>query len=243
MSGIDLHHVLFVDLECVPQYPSFYDLDDGLRALREKKAERLTHIDEQLSPSELYENRSGIYAEFWKIICISVWCFAKQDGDILQFRTKSFFGDDERELLLAFFELLDAHYNKPHHYLCGHNIREFDIPYICRRALVNELECPSILFDHGKKPWEVQHLDTMEMRKFGDKKTYTSLDLLTRVMWLPSPKVDISGEQVARVYRDDQDLPRITEYCERDVLAVAQLYLKFVRHPRRNEVIWGVTAA
>lgn len=237
MSGIDLHHILFVDLECVPEHPSFFDLDEWLRTLREKKAEKLTHVDEQLSTSELYENRSGIYAEFGKIICISVGCFAKQEGDVLQFRTKSFFGDNERDILLEFFDLLEGHYNKSHHCICGHNIKEFDIPYICRRALVHELDIPGVLFDSSKKPWEIQHMDTMEMRKFGDKKTYTSLDLLTRVMGLQSPKSDISGEQVSRVYRDDQDLPRIKEYCERDVLAVAQLYMKFTKHPKRNEVL------
>lgn len=237
MSGIDLSHILFLDLECVPQQASFYDLDEWLRALREKKAEKLSYIDEQLSSAELYENRSGIYAEFGKIICISVWCFAKSDWDSFTFRTKSFSGNNESEILKQLFELLESHYNKSFHQLCGHNIKEFDVPYICRRATVHGLEIPAILYAAQKKPWEMQHLDTMEMRKFGDKKTYTSLDLLTRVMGIPSPKTDISGEQVARVYRDDEDLPRITKYCERDVIAVAQLYLKFTAKEKTPEVI------
>jgi DNA polymerase elongation subunit (family B) len=230
---VNLTNVLFLDIECVPQQPSFYDLDDGLKMLWEKKAKRVWEYmagewEEPMSPAELYDNRSGIFAEFGKIIVISVGYFAKTPEWDRQFRLKSFSGDNEAMLLADFFELLNAHYNKSFHQLCGHNIREFDIPYICRRALVNRLQIPTILDLQDKKPWEINHLDTLELWKFGDRKNFISLDLLSRVMGIPSPKTDISGEQVARAYHDDKELPRITAYCERDVKAVAQILLKFI---------------
>lgn len=177
----------------------------------------------------MYDNRSGIFAEFGKIIVISAGYFAKTDSGDRQFRIKSFAGDDEKQILEEFFELLNSYYSKNYHQLCGHNIREFDVPYVCRRATVHGLVLPNLLDLHGKKPWEVNHLDTMDMRKFGDRKNYTSLDLLCRTMGVDTPKTDISGEQVARVYRDEQDLDRIREYCERDVVAVAELLLKYIR--------------
>jgi DNA polymerase elongation subunit (family B) len=142
-------------------------------------------------------------------------------------------------LLTEFFELLDGHYNKNYHRLCGHNIKEFDIPYICRRATVNSIPLPSIVDVSGKKPWEINHLDTLEYWKFGDRKNFTSLDLLCRINNIDTPKDDISGEQVARVYRDEKDLPRIQAYCEKDVVATAKLFLKFVgkSHEMPEEIV------
>lgn len=229
----NLGNILFFDIECVPQQGSFYDLDDGMKALWEKKATTLgKHAwgeEEEVKADESYENRSGIYAEFGKVIVISVGYFVKGSDASRTFRVKSFAGDDEKKNLMDFFDLLNTHYDKTFHLLCGHNIREFDIPYVCRRALVHGLELPNIIDLNGKKPREVNHIDTLELWKFGDRKSFTSLDLLCRVMGVETPKDDISGEQVARVYRDDKDLPRIQTYCEKDVVATAKLLLKFMR--------------
>jgi len=226
----NLNHVLFFDLECVPQVSSFFDLDDGLKALREKKAERLGPSLglEDASADELYDNRSGIYAEFGKVIVISVGYLAKNEEGERVLRVKSFYGDDEREVLENFFELLHTYYDKSFHKLAGHNIKDFDIPYICRRASVLGLELPNILDPRGKKPREIEHLDTLEMWRFGDRRTYVSLDLLCRVMGVETPKDDISGEQVARVYRDDKDIERVKTYCEKDVVATAKLCMKLL---------------
>lgn len=229
---VRLGNILFLDLECVPQESSFFDLDDGMKALWEKKSDRLGKSlgMDTATPDELYDNRSGIYAEWWKIIVISVWYFAKDDSGTLSFRVKSFYASDERELLIEFFELLNTHYDKNFHKLCGHNIKEFDVPYICRRAMVHGLTLPTIIDSAGKKPWEVSHIDTMELWKFGDRKSFCSLDLLCRVMWVETPKDDISGEQVARAYWDDQDLERIKTYCEKDVVATAKLLMKLMQN-------------
>lgn len=237
-----LSNILFLDVECVPQMSSFYDLDDDMQKLREKKAGyMLTNAEEGTTAADLYENRSGIYAEFGKIIVISVWYIHVDTEGNKAFRIKSFSGDDEGQVLIDFFELLTSHYNQKYHRLCGHNIKEFDIPYICRRAMINDIPLPDIVDTAGKKPREVNHLDTLEYRKFGDRKNFTSLDLLCRINNIQTPKDDISGEQVARVYRDDKDLDRIQKYCEKDVVATAKLYLKFVRksHEMPEEAVTG----
>jgi hypothetical protein len=173
---------------------------------------------------------AGIYAEFGKIICISLGFI---NGE--EFRIKSFYGDDEKVLLNEFITLVNSNYASPNKLLCAHNGKEFDFPYLARRIILNGLELPSLLDIAGKKPWEVQHLDTMVLWKFGDYKSYTSLALLAHVFDIPTPKDDIQGSDVARVYWEDKDLARIVEYCQKDVLTVVQLLLKFKGMPMIKE--------
>ena len=222
-----LSNILFFDVECVPQNKSYFDLDEAMQWLREKKAKyMLKNSTENETAWEVYENRSGIFAEFGKIVTISVGTISKDLEWNRSFRVKSFAGDDEKKILEEFFELLNTHYTKAFHRLCGHNIKEFDVPYICRRALVNGIALPDILDVGEKKPREVNFLDTLTMWKFWDRKNFTSLDLLCRIMDIPTPKDGISGEDVAGVYRSEKNLSKITEYCEKDVIATARLYLR-----------------
>jgi uncharacterized protein YprB with RNaseH-like and TPR domain len=225
LSDIKINHILFLDIETVPASPSFNELPENLKALWARKAAGI--IEKENTPIEESYNRAGIYAEFGKIICISVGFFYSKEGKS-KFRIKSFFGDDEKEILTAFINLLDHSFNTNDHYLCGHNGKEFDYPYIARRALINGLKLPKLLDMAGKKPWEIRHLDTMELWKFGDYKHYTSLNLLTTIFNIPSPKDDIDGSDVWRVYWQDSDIQRIVTYCQKDVLAVAQLYLRYI---------------
>ncbi len=230
MNSPRLTNILFVDIECVPQHSSFYDLDDDMQKLWEKKASyMMNHAEDGTTVADLYENRSGIYAEFGKIIVISAGYISIDEDSKKTFKVQSFSWDDESKILHDFFELLNAKYNQKYHRLCGHNLKEFDVPYVCRRAMIHDIQLPDILDLAGKKPREVNHIDTLEYRKFGDRKNFTSLDLLCRINNIETPKNDISGEQVAKVYRDEKDLPRIQAYCEKDVVATAKLYLKFVR--------------
>jgi 3'-5' exonuclease len=229
-----LSNILFLDIETVPWVSNYFDLDEGMQKLWNKKSDKISQYETDKTPSdELYDNRAGIFAEFGKIICICVWYVARNAENTSEFRQKSFAGDDERRILMDFFELLNTHFSKPDQKLCGHNIIEFDVPYICRRAVIHRLALPNIINLSGKKPREVNHLDTLEMWKFGDRKSFVSLDLLTRILWLPTPKTDISWEQVAWVYYQEKDLPRIVEYCDRDVKAVAQILMKFMRVEER----------
>jgi len=170
---------------------------------------------------------SGIWAEFGKIVCISVGFFDNHSKD-LTFRLKSFYGIDEVKILFDFKNLLENFYSKKQHVLCAHNGKEFDFPYIARRMIINKINLPEKLNLFGKKPWEVAHMDTLEMWKFGDFKHYTSLNLLTNILGIASPKGDIDGSQVAQVYYKDKDLDRIAKYCENDTLAVAQVYLRLM---------------
>lgn len=223
LKKVQLEKVLFLDIETVPQVYQFQDLEGKSKELFEAKTRFLQN--EEKSFESLYNDRGGIYAEFGKIVCISVG-FVHETSHGKQMRMKSFYHDDEETLLKQFKKLLDENYNSPYHILCGHNAKEFDFPYICRRMLINGIELPETLNIAGKKPWEISHLDTMELWKFGDFKAYTSLALLCHVFNIPTPKDDISGADVARVYFEEKDLERIKVYCEKDVVALIQLFLR-----------------
>ncbi|WP_299213211.1 3'-5' exonuclease [uncultured Aquimarina sp.] len=221
LHKINLEHILFLDIETVPEQKSFDALTDEMKYLWADKTK--FQRKEEFSPEEFYE-RAGIWAEFGKIVCISVGYFTFK-GETRSFRTTSFFGD-ERQLLIDFKNLLEAHFNHPHHLLCAHNGKEFDFPYIARRMIIHNISLPFKLNLFGKKPWEVPHLDTLDLWKFGDYKHYTSLKLLTNILGIPSPKDDIDGSQVRQVYYEENDIDRIVIYCEKDTVAVAQILLR-----------------
>lgn len=241
IDHIDIANVLFLDIETVSGKATFEELDEHFQHLWESKSRQLLKHQGDMDAEMLagyYSDRAAIYAEFGKIVCISVGIVVRDRADKrLGVRLKSFIGDDEKEILEAFVQLLSQHYNDTNrHFLCGHNIREFDIPYICRRMVVHGLALPPMLNLAGKKPWETKHLlDTMELWKFGDNKNYTSLKLLAAVLDFPSPKDDIDGSDVGRVFWQDHDLDRLGFYCEKDVLATVQLFLRFKRMPILEE--------
>ena len=222
--NIDIKNILFLDIETVPMCAEYSQLSDRFKKLWDKKSDRLAKKEDD-TPEKLFE-RAGIYSEFGRIICISVG-FVKDN----KLRLKSFFSHNEKELLTDFVSLCNNHYNKEKNLLCGHNAKEFDFPYIARRILVNNLKIPDILNIAGKKPWQVAHLDTMHLWRFGDYKNYTSLELLTAIFDIPTPKDDIDGSQVANVYWKENDIERIARYCEKDVTAVVQLFLKYQGKP------------
>ena len=221
ISKLNLENILFLDIETVPEAQHFSELDKTKQELWELKSKY--QRKEEFSAEEFYE-RAGIWAEFGKIICISVGYFTAQN-DIRLFRTTSFHGE-ETKLLKDFKNLLISHFSQAKHLLCAHNGKEFDFPYIARRMIINNIELPYKLNLFGKKPWEVPHLDTLDLWKFGDYKNYTSLKLLTNVLGIPSPKDDIDGSEVYRVYYEDNEIDRIVTYCEKDTVAVAQIFLR-----------------
>jgi len=213
-----------LDIETVPCSPSYEDLDLTFQSLWTEKT--VWQRKEDYTPAEFYKLKAGVMAEFAKIICISVgYLFTKKNEN--HFRIKSFCGDDEKQIITDFNELLNSQFNKKQHQLCAHNGKEFDFPFIARRTLINGLKIPALLDIAGKKPWEVNHLDTMELWKFGDYKHYTSIKLLAALFNIPTPKDDIDSSQVAGVYWNDKDLERIKNYCQKDTLTLAQLLLKY----------------
>ena len=221
LDFIKLKDILFLDIETVPEQEKFSNLSENMQALWVKKAKR---INANKKAHKLYD-RAGIFSEFGKIVCISTGFITQTPEGIMQLRLKSFFGHDEKQILHAFRDLLNDAFT--HKYLCAHNGKEFDFPYIARRMLINGIKLPEPLNMAGKKPWEVRHLDTLELWKFGDYKHYTSLNLLTEIFNIPTPKDDIDGSMVKSVYYDEKDLDRIALYCEKDTTAVAQLYLRY----------------
>lgn len=226
-THFELNNILFLDIETVPQYEHWNDVPEETQHLFELKTQY--QRKDEFTPKQFYK-RAGIWAEFGKIICISVGYFVEKENN-LQLRVTSFAGSNENEILLDFKDLLDTHFYHKKHLLCAHNGKEFDFPYIARRMVINGITLPKKLNLFGKKPWEVPHLDTMELWKFGDFKHYTSLSLLTHILGIPSPKQDIDGSEVANVYFKDKDITRIIRYCENDTIAVAQLLLKFNNLP------------
>jgi DNA polymerase elongation subunit (family B) len=223
LEKVQLERILFLDIETVPQVYHFDELSNDASKLFEAKSR--SRIREDKSVKEVYNETAGIWAEFGKIVCISVG-FINETVTGRQMRVKSFFHEDEETVLKQFKRLLDEHGNSKYYALCGHNAKEFDFPYICRRMLIQGIELPNLLDIAGKKPWEIAHLDTMELWKFGDYKAYTSLALLCHVFNIPTPKDDISGADVARVYYEEGGLERIKNYCEKDVVALIQLFLR-----------------
>ena len=230
LEKIPLDNIIFLDIETVPQFGSHDEVPENFKALWEKKSTFFRKEDE--SAGDVYQ-RAGIYAEFGKIVCISVGMFIPNQSPYT-FRLKSYFGDDEKIFLAEFNSMLNNISQKKNILLCAHNGKEFDFPYIARRSLINGLRIPAVLDIAGKKPWEINHLDTLELWKFGDYKNYTSLNLLMAAFGIPSPKDDIDGSMVADVYYQEKNLERIVRYCEKDVVAIARLFLKY-----RCEKVFG----
>lgn len=223
LSDIQLQDLLVLDIETVSQYASFSELDEDWQELWTKKAGALSNPE--VNASLLYE-RAAIYAEFGKIVCIGLGIFTAHN-DHYALRVKAIYGHDEKALLTEFAELLNTRFNNARHRLVAHNGKEFDFPYICRRMLINGIPIPSILDVAGKKPWEIRHIDTMELWKFGDYKNYTSLNVLAKCFGIPSPKDDIDGSLVGHTYWQLKDLERIAVYCKKDIVTTARLLMKY----------------
>lgn len=230
LNDLKLDNVLFLDIETVSQVSDFNELDEKFKFLWEKKAALLMRNKPDATADTLYSS-AGIYAEFGKIVCISC---GFTNGKT--FRVKSYYGDNEKALLEEFADLLHKHFNNNYNLLCAHNGKEFDFPFIARRMLVNSIKLPDIINLAGKKPWEVRHLDTMELWKFGDYKHYTSLELLSALFKIPTPKDDIDGSMVGKVYWVEKNLDRIVEYCQKDVVTVAQLLRRYLGLPMISDV-------
>jgi len=223
----EFRHVLFIDIETVPCVAAYGGLSKGLQKEWEKKAKFLkTDIGESPDFPALFAERAGVFSEFAKVVCIGIGSIHKK-GESWQMRLKSLTNDNEKILLKDFADLL-YRFSVPHpdFKFCGHNIKEFDIPFLCRRMVINEIPLPPCMQLSNKKPWEVNHLDTMDMWRFGDYKNYTGIALLAEVLGIPSPKDDLDGSMVAPVYWQEHDLPRIAKYCLQDVWVTAKVFLR-----------------
>lgn len=228
-----LENLFVLDIETVSIFPEWQLLDETWKELWAKKIDK--QLPEGDNPETFYPKRAAILAEFGKVICISAGYFREENGHY-SFRIKSYAGHDEADLLRRFIQ--DAgqwQSKKKAASFAGHNIREFDIPYLCRRLVINQMPIPDWLNFQAMKPWETNLVDTMQLWRFGDFKNYTSLNLLAACLGIPSPKGDIDGSKVGEVYWVENDLPRIVEYCQRDVVTVAQVLLRFKHLPLLTE--------
>ena len=229
MQSIRVENLLLIDIETVPQYPLFTDMEDDWKKVWEEKVQRI--LPENISAAEFYSQRAGVMAEFAKIICISIGYF-KKEGSSFQLRLRSFYGDDEKILLQDFITTINQMETANNKWsFCGHNIKEFDIPFICRRLLVNSLAIPPYLDFQNMKPWETNIIDTFQYWRFGDYKQFTSLKLLAMSLGIASPKDDIDGSMVAEVYWVEKNLERIVTYCQKDVITTGNIVLRFKNMP------------
>jgi len=229
LEYLNTEDILYIDIETAPQYPGFSELPENFQKLWEKKS---AHFREEAETASDVYGRAGIYAEFGRIICISVGVIVQKKGERF-YRVKSFYDDDEKELLSQFNQMLERFTSAPGKRVCAHNGMEFDFPYIARRSLIHGLKLPKILDIAGAKPWEVKErlIDTLQLWKFGDYKNYTSLELLCAVFNIPTPKDDIDGSEVYHVYYVENDIERIARYCEKDTLALANLLMRYKGEP------------
>ena len=218
MININLEKILFLDIETIPLVYQYSDLEDSTKEMWDKK----WNYNKEISPENQY-TKAGIYAEFAQVICIGVGYYKEN-----KFRIKTIASKDEASVLKEFSELVNKYFNSNQHYLCAHNGKEFDFPFLCRRLLINNLPLPKALQIQGLKPWEINHIDTMELWKFGDYKNFTSLNLLAHTFKIPSPKDDIDGSQVAKTFYEDNNLEKIATYCKKDVITLARVYNRFV---------------
>lgn len=231
MSKPDLEKILFLDIETAPLVYRYSDLDETTKGLWDRKWQH----SREVSPEEQYA-KAGIYAEFARVICIGLGHCKKGKFEVFTIAS-----DDEKEILARFSEFLALSFNSPQNVLCAHNGREFDFPFLCRRLIVNGMPLPRLLQIQGLKPWEVPHIDTMDMWKFGDYKSFSSLSLLAHIFGIPSPKDDLDGSKVSKTYHEEHDLNRIAEYCKKDVVTLAKVYCRFsgVTLPAGQDVIFA----
>ena len=229
MPALSLNNIFFLDIETAPQYANYNELTTEWKQLWDHKASFIIRNKEEETASSVY-NRAGIYAEFGKIICIGCGIITGT-GESKKLVIKSFYGNDEKLLLYQFAEMLNKWALDGSKFLCAHNGKEFDFPYLCRRFIINNIPIPGLLQLSGKKPWEVNHIDTLELWKFGDYKSYTSLNLLAHTLGIPTPKDDIDGSMVWKVYWEEKNIERIVTYCQKDVITVTQVFLRMSGEP------------
>ena len=225
---------LVIDIETASAFEEYTSMDIRMQSLWDKKASYMQKAEERTS-EELYFDKGAIFAEFGKVICISAGVFTKEEDNTTGIRIKSFALDTEKETLTAFNNLIESKFDNKELRMIAHNGKEFDFPFLCRRMLINEIEIPEALDFRDKKPWEINHIDTMELWKFGDRKNFTSLDLLAALFGVESSKDDIDGSQVNEVYYQEENLARISKYCQRDVMVTAQVFLKLNGFQRIKE--------
>lgn len=224
-----LNHFAFIDIETTPGVSEYSLLSENMQDEWERKC--ALKFGPEAEPERFFQEKAGIYAEFGKIVCITLGCFREREGNV-KFYLRSFADDDETNLLKEFCQAVHRlHQNYANLQFVGHNIREFDMPYICRRLMILGLPLPECMNLQGRKPWQSPYVDTMQLWSFGDYKSYTRLNLLAEVLGIPSPKDDICGEDVGRVYWVEKDLSRISTYCQKDVETTARVYLRLAGYP------------
>ncbi len=226
-----IENILFIDVETASQQASFEELSDRMQMLWEKKAQKYLKADSSENVKQLYQKKAAIHPEFARAVCISCGYIQFNSEGIPDLTLKSYAGEYEPEILSTFGQMLTKFMAKDGRNLCAHNGKEFDFPFLGKRFLIQGIPLPDVLQIQGKKPWEVSFVDTMDLWRFGDYKSYISLDLLATVLGVPSPKDDIDGSEVSKIFWQEKNIERIQIYCEKDVKTTAQILLRMCQMP------------
>lgn len=224
MQNIRLEELILIDIETVSAQNQFHSLNNNWQQLWQEKVIKM--LPPNISIEEMYEQKAGVMAEFSKIVCVSIGYFKKEPK--WELRIKSFFGEEEKLVLQNFMNAVSQMHRVNDKWIfAGHNIKEFDIPFLCRRLLVNHFAIPDYLNFQNKKPWETNIVDTFQYWRFGDYKNFTSLNLLAACLGIASPKDDMDGSMVGKIYWQEKDIERIATYCQKDIATVANIILRF----------------
>jgi len=231
MIKIPLPKILFLDIEtvglckdydtCVIEHPKIAEHFDKYFDWFIKRFPEDALITEN-QKNKVFATRCALVPEFAKIVCISV-AFVMENGDV---KKQTFSNDNETQLLQDCQKLLDR-CGRLEFWLCGHNLKNFDIPMMAKRMVINGLLPPSILPSYDTKPWDIKAIDTREIWQFGAYTAIGSLDLMCASMEVPSPKDgEVTGDKVHDAYWNKGMLKEISEYCERDVNVLIDIIKK-----------------
>ncbi len=227
LNHIRLENLIFIDIETVKEHEGFSGLDDVSADLWRKKSS-FFKVAEGSVEEDLYEEKAGLYAEFAKVVCISVAFMVKNGEGKYDLRLKSFYGEEESFILKDFKELLDKYYKNSKYIFCGHNIKDFDLPFLMRRMLINQIRLPLKFNINNFKFYQPMAVDTFQIWKFGDHRNYTSLKLMQKALKIDFPEYsEIDGNDIDQLYWKDKNMDSIIEHCQNDVISVAQLMLRF----------------
>jgi 3'-5' exonuclease len=228
MIKVPLTKILFLDIETVGGCKNYQSCKKDNPKIAKQFLKYIDWFqkrfpeDSSLTVDEIFLRRASLVPEFSKIICVSAAFVTDKD----EVKIQSFFGDDERQLLKDCQKLLDR-CGKLDFYLCGHNLKNFDIPMLAKRMIINGIMPPSILPSYDTKPWEIKAIDTKEIWQYGAYTSIGSLDLLCSTMDIPTPKNgEVSGDNVHKSYWEDNKLKEIEDYCQKDVLVLIDIIKK-----------------
>ena len=230
MINIPINKILFIDIETVGVEPDWETLIKNQEPLSFQFRNYFDWFQKRFPEDadkpieQMFVNRAALVPEFARIACVSV-AFVTDKGET---KMQSFTDSDEKKLLVDVQKLLKK-VSELGFYLCGHNVKGFDIPMLAKRMIINGILPPKILPGHDTKPWEIKAFDTKEFWQFNNYQTIASLELMCVVLGVESSKtMEVTGNKVHEAFWVKKDYEGIKKYCEKDVSVLIDVIHKLV---------------